>query len=510
MALLSDRERTFLRAVAGLSYCNPFLPERLKHESDALGPEFVESQPYWSLRAEEPEEPRANVWRIVDRLRVLLDELRPRIAKAKRLSAADLGLYEDAALYFLYHRFSKAFYRAVLEDGAAPEPVKHAFYGDFLREWTQYLQIAAGALPKNHEPRHTFACFFQIHRAFHNIFSSIIGSSTAAARLRAAVWESIFTHDMQRYARTLYARMGEFATLITGPSGTGKELVARAIALSAYRPFDEKRLTFNQDPAGPFHAINVASLSPALVESELFGHRRGAFTGALEDRRGWLETCTPLGSVFLDEIGDLDPGIQVKLLRAIETRSFIPVGDVRSRRFEGKLIVATNRNLPREIERGNFREDLYFRICSDQVVTPSLREQMRENPEVLRGALFFIAKRLAGTEADAVTAEVEQWIRTHLDPRYEWPGNYRELEQCVKNVLIRRDYRPAGARTQSGPDQLLADLREGRLTAEELLARYCAIVYRSTGSYEETARRLKIDRRTVKAKIASLSANLSG
>jgi len=119
-----------------------------------------------------------------------------------------------------------------------------------------------------------------------------------AARLRASIWQSIFTHDMRRYRRTLYARMGEFATLITGPSGTGKELVARAIAQSRYVPFDADRMAFPGEEAAAFFPINISALSPTLVESELFGHRRGAFTGAVADRKGWLETCPSSAPCF--------------------------------------------------------------------------------------------------------------------------------------------------------------------------------------------------------------------
>src|SRR5262249_1299779 len=150
-----------------------------------------------------------------------------------------------------------------------------------------------------------FACFFQLRRAFHHIIESIIGSSLAAARLRAAVWQSIFTHDMRRYRRTLYNRLSDFTTLIRGPSGTGKRLVALAIGLARYIPFERKRVTFAEDFAGSFYAINLSAPPATLIESELFGHRRGAFTGALQDRRGWLEVCPSLGTVFLDEIGDL-------------------------------------------------------------------------------------------------------------------------------------------------------------------------------------------------------------
>ncbi len=500
---LSQCERAFLHAVSALSYANPFLPDRLEFESEALGAEFIETAPYWSLRADDPEEPRANVWKIIDRLGTTLDELRGRLKGTVR--AGDLALYEDAVLFYLYHRYAKRLYRAVVDEAQGAERLRWDFYPEFLRDWRHYFGLDGMRFPMGHEPPHTFALYFQLHRAFHHIFGSIVGSSLPAARLRAAVWESIFTHDMQRYARSIYARMGEFVTLITGPSGSGKELVARAIAFSRYRPFDEKQLAFEQDPAGPFHAINITSLSPTLIESELFGHRRGAFTGALEDRRGWLELCSPLGSVFLDEIGDLDPAIQVKLLRVIETRTFHPVGGLKSRSFQGKLIVATNRNLARGILQGSFREDLYYRLCSDQVVTPSLSEQLRANPAVLRDLVLFLAQRLAGADAEPLATEVEKWIRERLAPDYAWPGNYRELEQCVKNVLIRRDYQPATAR-QGEPDRFWDDFHAGRLTANELLNRYCSLVYRQTGSYEETARRLELDRRTVKSRIVAVGA----
>src|SRR5205807_1091162 len=115
-------------------------------------------------------------------------------------------------------------------------------------------------------------------------------------------------------------------------------------------------------------------------ESELFGHARGAFTGALQDRGGRLEECSALGSVFLDEIGDVDPAIQVKLLRVLQSRSFERLGETKPRRFEGKILAATNRDLAAEIRAGRFREDFYYRLCSDIVVTPTLADQLRASP----------------------------------------------------------------------------------------------------------------------------------
>jgi transcriptional regulator with AAA-type ATPase domain len=501
MAFLSHAERVFLTAASKLAFCNPFLPERIEHERTALGADFTDDEPVWSFSVDEPDRRRSNVWGICARLEVICPMLRERLTFGTAPRQEDLILYEDAALNLLYQRFYRRFFAAGFGDQAGAGPNRWRFYAEFLADWRRFLEINGRPLPTHYEPVHIFACFRQIQCAFERIFQNIIGNSMPAARLRAAVWQSIFTHDMRRYRRTLFERMGEFATLITGPSGTGKELVARAIAQSRYLRFDERRMTFPGEDAVSFYPINIPALSPALVESELFGHRRGSFTGAVGDRKGWLETCPALGSVFLDELGDMDPGIQVKLLRVIETRTFHPVGETGSRRFEGKLIAATNRDLAAGIRKGQFREDLYYRLCSDQISTPPLSQQLRDSPRMLRELVVYMARKMAGAEAEEFASEAVAWVERNLGPGYAWPGNYRELEQCVRNVLIRRDYRPPAAPGQEPGNELAGEFRSGQLTADQLLRRYCTYVYHKTGSYEETARRLQLDRRTVKSKI---------
>ena len=375
------------------------------------------------------------------------------------------------------------------------------FYRDFLADWGKLCRFPGKDFESALQPAHVFACYRQIKNAFHHIYDYIIGNSMPAARLRASVWQSIFTRDMRRYRRTLYSKMGEFPTLITGPSGTGKELIARAIADSRYVPFDAERLEFADAPGDRLLPINIAALSPTLIESELFGHRRGSFTGAIGDRKGWLEACPVSGSVFLDELGEMDLAIQVKLLRVIETRRFTPVGDTAAREFKGKLIAATNRDLANDIRTGRFREDLYYRMCADLIQTPSLAEQIRDKPQVLGELIHYMTLRTVGEEATQCLPEVERWVAKNLPGDYEWPGNYRELEQCVRNVIIRGSYRPLQQTQTSKEDDFLTRFRAGELTADELLAHYAARVYHLTGSYEEAARRMKLDRRTVKAKV---------
>jgi DNA-binding NtrC family response regulator len=188
----------------------------------------------------------------------------------------------------------------------------------------------------------------------------------------------------------------------------------------------------------------------------------------------------------------------VKLLRVLQTRTFVRLGDTRPQQFLGKIIAATNRDLGDEMRAGGFRQDFYYRLCADMVRTPSLREMLDGSAGELHELVLFIARRVAGDEAPALADEVERWIERHLGADYPWPGNFRELEQCVRNVLVRGVYLPP---RRESSQTLAEQMQQGALTAEQLLRRYCTMLYARTGSYEETARRLAIDRRTVKAKI---------
>jgi transcriptional regulator of aromatic amino acid metabolism len=502
MALFTQGERAFAAAVSGLSYCNPFLPERIEYERQALGPEFRQDDAHWNVRVEVDGLP-PNVERLIAKTSTLLNMARGKLSVSRKTSPQELGLYEDMALFLLFHRYIPQFDGTLQPGQQDSQRQRMGFYGDFVRDIEHYLGPPGLNAPQRREPAHLFACFFQLRRAFHHIFRYIIGGSQPAVRLRAMVWQSIFTHDMRRYRRVLFERMGDIATLITGPSGTGKELVARAIGLSRYIPFDEKTLGFREDYAESFHPINLSALSPTLIESELFGHQRGAFTGALQDREGWLEVCGPLGTVFLDEIAEIDTSIQVKLLRVLESRVFQRLGDTQARVFGGKVIAATNRNIAEQMQAGQFRADLYYRLCSDIIQTPSLHEQIANNQEELGRLILFLVRRVAGEEeATRIAREVEEWVSAHLGMEYAWPGNVRELEQCVRNVMIRRAYEPPSVRTKDNDEALLEAMNAGTLSADDLLRQYCRMVYAKTGSLQETARRLGLDRRTVKAKVA--------
>jgi len=500
--LSSDRERDVVAAISRLAFCNPFTPERLHLERQVLGEAFTPFDVVWHAQTDAAGA-NPNVPGIAAKALELAEGMRARLAGPRPAAASreELELYRDLVLYLLYSRYQLRLFEGIHGRGGEGRAGAFGFYRDFLADLERYLDPPA-LRESRLDPAHLFACCFQIRRAFHFTFRSIVGGSMPAAQLRERVWQSIFTHDLRRYQRALYRTMGDITTLVTGRSGTGKELVARAIGHSRYIPFDAKALRFRESWAESFYPLNLSALSPTLIESELFGHRRGAFTGAVADRTGWFEVCPPLGTVFLDEIGEIEPAIQVKLLRVLETRGFQRLGETRSRRFQGKVVAATNRDLAREMQEGRFRPDLYYRLCSDILVTPALRERIAAAPEELSNLVLFLAERAVGAELAAeVAREVEEWISTHLGSGYPWPGNVRELAQCVNNVLIRREYRPAGAGESDVRERLAAEILAGGLTAEEVLRRYCTLVYARTGSYEEAARHLALDRRTVKSRV---------
>ncbi len=512
MNVLSDQEREVVEAISRLAFCNPFTPERIHLERRVLGEAFAPFDVVWHAQTDAAGV-NPNVPGIAAKALELAEGMRARLTarKAPAATREELELYRDLVFYLLYSRYELSLFEGIYGRDGETRPAVFGFYRGFLADLEHAFDPPA-CREIRADPAHLFACFFQIRRAFHFTFRSIVGGSMPAAQLRERVWQSIFTHDLRRYQRALYRTMGDVTTLVTGPSGTGKELVARAIGHSRYIPFDAKALRFRESWADSFYPLNLSALSPTLLESELFGHRRGAFTGAVEDRTGWFEVCPPLGTVFLDEIGEIEPAIQVKLLRVLETRAFQRLGETRSRRFQGKVVAATNRDLAREMREGRFRADLYYRLCSDILETPSLRERIAAAPEELSNLVLFLAERAVGEEMAAELArEVEEWIAAHLEPGYPWPGNVRELAQCVNNILIRREYRPASAGNGGIRERLATEILSGALTAEEVLRRYCTLVYAKTGSYEEAARHLELDRRTVKSRVdAELLAALRG
>lgn len=508
MSLLSANEWRVAEAIAGIGYVNPFLPERIELEKRALGKDFVHFQAFLQYRPDcSVSDMFPNAPALGERAGQLLAKMRSKLLAQEPATERELEVYENLVLYQLYERYmSRSLDLRAVSFCTRPERDILESYDCFVKDFQRFLKLPERSLPSNLDQDIIFAGLYQLERAFFHIFRHIVGSSMVAAQLRAAIWQSIFTHDMRCYMRSLYRYMGDVTTLITGPSGTGKELVAQSIGYSRFVEFDSKSGKFVANFADHFVGLNLTAIAPTLIESELFGHAKGAFTDAKADRQGFLDEskCPRWGTILLDEIGDLDAHIQVKLLRVLQGREYQRLGDSQTRKFVGKIIAATNRDLVAEMEAGRFREDFYYRLCADRIETPSLRSQLEESPDNIVNFVRFISLRMlpdTPAEASRLTDQVVSWIAQNLGPDYAWRGNIRELEQCVRSIMIRGSYVPAHRQSSPKKSQVaafLADIEEGVLNRERLLSGYFSHVYAKRGSYRAAARQLAVDWRTVK------------
>ena len=358
--------------------------------------------------------------------------------------------------------------------------------------------VSGGRSSMWENPEHLFACFYQLRRAFLCLFNEIVGWSDPMRALRVRVWESVFTKDMLSYQQWMHESVGRFPTLILGPTGSGKEIVARAIGLSKFIPYNSSSGQFASNPKKSFCPVNLSALTATLIESELFGHRKGSFTGAMRDHAGIFKTAGQYGTVFLDEIGEVPESIQVKLLRILQSGEFQSIGGDRPSFYRGKIIAATHRDLSEEVRQGRMREDFFYRLCGDQVNTVGLKNILSVNPKEIENSIDYICAKLFGKEgAKELSSRVVDKLRSVLPKNYSWPGNFRELEQAVRNIIVHDEFVPL---RQSGETEL--DIREAYMSTQVSLSEwnqlYARKAYENAGSYREAARRLDADQRTVK------------
>jgi two-component system response regulator AtoC len=328
----------------------------------------------------------------------------------------------------------------------------------------------------------------QLHGQFD--YGNIIGESGALREVLAKV---------EQVAPTVST------VLLRGETGTGKELVAHAIHINS--PREEK----------PFVRVNCAALAPGVLESELFGHEKGSFTGAMERRRGRFELADG-GTLFLDEVGDLPMEVQIKLLRTLQERELERVGGNETIKVDVRVVSATNRNLEKMIEDGEFREDLYYRLNVFPIHLPPLRDRLDDLPVLVGHFVGKFARQMGmpGAPAPVATSDAMAKLR-----EYNWPGNVRELENIVERAMILARGAPLGAShldfgrrahasaSQSGavpvvvaaPASAVAPADDGKSLAERLLdserKEIVAAVEKSRGNIASAARMLGINRSTL-------------
>ncbi len=483
---LRTDERDFFALVSRAAFTNPFSDARSEIDLQISG---LNS---WASKEE--------------RIKAVIGEVSRWIQTLEQDGIADINLYsgddrnmmEKVFLFELFYQFKDKFDQLISDQIAAGDvPIKIPFYHE------AYAAIAKRGFHEELIKRY-FALGFQMRRAYFFIDRTMAGNSACMKTLRSNLWNNLFTHNIEMYNRYLLNRMEDFSTLLLGETGTGKGTAASALGRSGFIPLDRRKKTFEESFTRCFVSINLSQFPETLIESALFGHKKGAFTGAIEDYQGVFERCSPYGAILLDEIGEVSKPIQIKLLQVLQERIFNPVGSQKKSRFNGRVIAATNRPVEEIRGKGLFRDDFYYRLSSDIIIVPPLRQRISENPAELDVLLEKTIERLIGKPSYELVCMVRDVIENQLGADYPWPGNVRELEQCVRRVLLRGMY--TGEKGSDGFDlhrYLTAGIEQGDMDAYNLISGYCYLLYQRHGTFEEVARRTGLDRRTVKKYIQS-------
>ena len=478
---LNEKEKSFFKVVQETVFCNPFSPQRIKMDCQIAN---AHNKPHRDA--------------LIMAIETVASQVRDLMKQGKGdlraySSEKDRHLVRSGFLFHLFYQYLDQFDSLISNQiQSKDQPCQVPFA-------TEVLERMNNMGFKKEEALHYFAFMYQLRRAFYFIYKGLVGQSASMEDLRCRLWNNIFTFDSRLYENYLWDRMEDFSTIILGETGTGKGAAAAAIGRSGYIPFNEKAGCFFESFTNNFIPINLSQYPESLIESELFGHKKGAFTGATADHLGVFSRCSKYGTIFLDEIGDVSVPIQIKLLQILQERTFTMVGDHKQVKFQGRVIAATNRSLKELRNQGKFRDDFYYRLCSDVITVPTLRDQIKENPKSFDEILKHTVDRIMGKPSTELHTVIKNILVAELDKDYAWPGNVRELEQAVRRVLITSQYKTMSEEV-SPPVQnsILEHIQTGNLDAKNLLESYCTILYQKYGTYEKVAQITKLDRRTVK------------
>jgi DNA-binding NtrC family response regulator len=480
---LTSSQREFLNTVNEAAFANPFSEDRAKLDMSIAG-------------LGKNVKPGERLAAAVAGVTAFIAELdRPDVAVLSSFASEDRLIIKHAFLFALFHgcidKFDSLIERQIKTgDGVCPVSFANDILGQMRRRGMS-----------EDESLRFLALFYQLRRGYHFISTALVGRSPSMQHLRMVLWNNVFTHDSRLYVETLWDRMEDFSSLILGETGTGKGAAASAIGRSGYIPFNPKQNCFSESFTASFVDINLSQFPEALIESELFGHRKGAFTGAVEAHKGTFSLCSPHGAVFLDEIGDVSIPVQIKLLRVLQDRTFSAVGSHEKLRFHGRVIAATNKPIDELRRTGQFREDFYYRLCSDLIQVPPLRLRIQEDSRELDDLLAIVIRRIIGRDDRELVSQIRKVVIASVGPDYAWPGNVRELEQSVRRILLCGEYSGQRPPSQTTLDRLQAGINSGTYDAPSLISDYCKHLHSLHGTYEAVARITTLDRRTAKKHI---------
>jgi len=480
---LNAVDRDFWQLISRAAFANPFSPERRELDLKITG-------------STEPDLKKLSAV-VFERVKKLENQ---DAANFRRFADEESEIMRIGFLFEIYHRFYAQLDQLILDQIKCGEkccPVP--FAGELL------ALLAKRGFAKD-EALRFFGIFYQLRRAFFFIVHGLIGQAPCMKELRRHLWNNVFTFDIRWYDRYLWNRMEDFSTLLLGETGTGKGAAAAAIGRSGFIPFDERKSCFAESFAQNFISLNLSQFPETLIESELFGHKKGAFTGAIEAHQGAFARCSPHGAIFLDELGDVSVPVQIKLLQVLQERTFSPVGSREKLRFHGRVIAATNKSLDELRREKLFRDDFFYRLCSDSIVLPPLRQRFQEFPRELDLMLEHILARMTGESATELIPTVRKKLFVCVGKDYDWPGNVRELEQAIRRILLTERY-DGEKPTSDLRSQLLSGIESGALDADALLSLYCRMLHERHETFEAVASRTNLDPRTVKKYLAGVSSN---
>jgi DNA-binding NtrC family response regulator len=425
---------------------------------------------------------------------------------------AELDVYQGLALYALAVEFGP-----MLQPHIEANEVEVPFWDEFEKRRLKYFKHAPVVVPG---PEHMLSILDQMRRARHFAETKILGASRLAQAARAAIYRANLPSDLHAYAEGMYLRIDALPVLITGEPGSGKDLAAECIGWSRYRPFDKNARRFVAKYDADYHARSLCEFPRDLIERELFGHKKGAFTGADADAPGFFALARRHGTLFLDEASQIPLHVQAKLLRPLQNRVYFPLGGTTPVPIQGRLLFASNKDLESMCREGTFHADLHERMNGLHVHMPPLRA---EEPEEIEARVrTLVAAQIRRPD------KVEWWtaqVMASIPKGHPWRGNMRELVHYVERFLHNghaggaagpapevgvaaaaasaapapaTEGRVVSSAAVSSEERLWQMARAGELPAEEVMT---VLVTRAAvnndGNKAETARKLGIDKRTV-------------